>query len=757
MAKIEHETVQRILDSANIVEVVSDFVTLKRRGTGYIGLCPFHNERTPSFSVSPSRNICKCFSCGKGGSPVNFLMELEGMSFNEAMRWLGKKYGIEIKEREMTDKERTDAAERESLFAVNDFAMHFFENYMQESAEGRDVGLAYFRERGISDASIRKFHLGFSPEENAALYNAAKAKGYSEEFLLKTGLCMSGNHGVYDRFRARVIYPVHGLSGQVVAFGGRTLRTDKKMAKYVNSPESSIYSKKRELYGLYQARQAITRNDKVILVEGYMDVISMHQSGIENVVASSGTSLTDEQVILLRRFSKNVTVIYDSDSAGIKAALRGVDMLLEAGMNVKVLQLPEGDDPDSFAQHHSDEEVKEYLNTHETDFIKFKSSILLKDAADDPLQRARAIADIVKSISVIPEPITRMEYINMCARDFGLSDKVLSQQLAVFMARNEEEREKESQRRRAARSLDHPVGGAKPADGTPAVPEAEDDNQQPATIPLAQADEALRRAVAGQQSGNKSTPRSKSQSYLDPFEKELLRYVLRYGLMYLCDREADDNDGAPMSVLEFIDVRLREDSIEFSNPTYLKLWKKVCDIAAGPWAQDYANECDRLAIERQHRLTEGIDAIRADGTSIADMKKREKALNETLDTEQQQAQMYFARHYAERILCSDPDSDVRTLATDLADDKYTLSKVYTKFRKIETEEERLFDLVPRSLYELKNAILSCKIVDARQRLRSTAESGGDIAPILTEIAELNTLKGKFAHFLGERIITPGRP
>lgn len=753
MAKIEHETVQRILDSANIVEVVSDFVTLKRRGTGYIGLCPFHNERTPSFSVSPSRNICKCFSCGKGGSPVNFLMELEGMSYGEALRWLGKKYGIEIKEREETDKERADAAERESLLAVNDFAMHFFENYMQESDEGRDVGLAYFRERGISDASIRKFHLGFSPEDSTALYKAATAKGYTEENLVKIGLCMNGQHGIYDRFRARVIYPVHGLSGQVVAFGGRTLRTDKKMAKYVNSPESSVYSKKRELYGLYQARQAITRNDKVILVEGYMDVISMHQSGVENVVASSGTSLTDEQVILLRRFTKNVTVIYDSDSAGIKAALRGVDMLLGAGLNVKVLLFPDGDDPDSFAQNHSNEELKQYLDTHETDFIKFKSSILLKDASGDPLQRARAIADIVRSISVIPEPITRMEYINMCARDFDLSDKVLSQQLAVFMARNEEEREKERQRRAAAHTLDHPIGGSEtPAEGTQ---EAEGEAATQADEPPVQPDEALRRAVSGQQAAG-STHRTKRQNYLATFEKELLRYVLRYGLMYLCDRITEEGDTVPLSVLEYIDMQLRSDEIEFSSPVYLRLWTRMCEIASASWAQDFAAECDRLAVERQHCLTEGIDAIRADGKSIAEMEKREKALNEQLDADQQQAQMQYARHYAERILCSDPDTELRTLATELADDKYTLSKVYTKFQKIETEEDRLVELIPRTLSELKNAILSCNLADARERLRTATETGGDIAPILAEIARLNVLKGSFAHVLGDRIITPGR-
>ncbi len=759
MSRIDHETVQRILDSANIVEVVSDFVTLKRRGTGYIGLCPFHNERTPSFSVSPSRNMCKCFSCGKGGSPVNFLMNLENMSYSEALRWLAKKYGIEVKERELTDKERSDAAERESLLAVNDFALHFFEDTMQNSDEGRDIGLAYFRERGISDVSVRKFHLGYAPGDSTALYRAACEKGFQEKSLIDTGLCMRNEKGIYDRFRGRVIYPVLGLTGSVVAFGGRTLRSDKKMAKYVNSPESAVYSKKRELYGLYQARQAITRKDKVILVEGYMDVISMHQSGVENVVASSGTSLTDEQVILLRRFTRNVTVIYDSDSAGIHAALRGVDMLLEAGLNVKVLLLPDGEDPDSFAQHHGNEEVQLYLDSHETDFIKFKSSVLLNGTENDPLARARAIADIVRSISVIPDPLTRQIYIDTCARDFGLSDKVLAQQLAVFLAKNEEEREKQQQRQRAARSLQNkePLSSFNEPDlheghGT-------HDENIPVSPLSVIPDEALRRAVAGGGTPDQSRQQalqSKHLSYIAPFEKELLRYVVRYGLMYLCDRLTEDNEQVPMSVLEYIDVQLQNDAISFEIPLHARLWRRMCDIAGPHWTEDFARESERLKIERQRKLSDGIDQIRAEGTGIAAMQQHEQALNERLDAEMHEAQTAYARHYAEKILCSDPDSELRVLATEMADDKYVLSKVHTKFQKVETEEERLNDLVPRALSELKNAILNCKIAEIKHNLQLAAAEGQDPTPYLTELTELTALKGSFAHILGDRIITPGR-
>ncbi len=374
MKKIDRETVQKILDTANIVDVVSDFVHLKRRGANYIGLCPFHNERTPSFSVSKAKNICKCFSCGKGGSPVNFIMEHEQLSFNEALRFLSKKYNIEIKEHEMSDKEREEATERESMLAANEFALNHFEHNLNETPDGQAIGLSYFRERGINDVSIKRFRLGYSIDSRDDLLKTATNKGYKEKYLVDTGLCIKNDAGkVYDRFKGRVMYPVFSISGKVVAFGGRTLRKDKDVAKYVNSPESLIYRKSYELYGLYQAKQAIVKKDKCILVEGYMDVISMHQSGIENVVASSGTSLTEGQIRMIHRFTENVTVIYDSDPAGIKASLRGIDMLLAEGLNIKVLLLPDGDDPDSFAQSHTSSELEEYLATHETDFISFKT------------------------------------------------------------------------------------------------------------------------------------------------------------------------------------------------------------------------------------------------------------------------------------------------------------------------------------------------------------------------------------------------
>ena len=418
MKRIDSETVRKILDTADIVDVVSDFVNLKRRGNSYIGLCPFHNERTPSFSVSKARGYCKCFSCGKGGSAVGFIMEHEQLSYGEALRWLANKYNIEIEEEELTPEQLAAATERESMLALNDFALAHFENNLTDTADGKAIGMSYFRERGLTDAAIKRFRLGYALDRRDALSSDALGKGYSEKLLLDTGLCGKSDRGtLYDRFRGRVIYPVFALSGKVLAFGGRTLRKEKDVAKYVNSPESIIYHKSNQLYGLYQARRAIVAADKCILVEGYMDVISMSQRGVENVVASSGTSLTDGQISLIHRFTQNVTVIYDSDPAGIKASLRGIDMLLAEGLNIKVMLLPEGEDPDSFAQSHTLEEITDYMNSNETDFLRFKTDILLKDVnGNDPIARSRVITSIVRSISVIPDEVIRNEYVKDCSR-----------------------------------------------------------------------------------------------------------------------------------------------------------------------------------------------------------------------------------------------------------------------------------------------------------------------------------------------------
>ena len=424
---IDQLTIEKILDAANIVDVVSEFVTLRRRGVNFVGLCPFHNEKTPSFYVSPSKGICKCFSCGKGGNVIHFLMEHEQMSYWDAAKWLARKYGIPYSERELTDSEKALQNERESMFITNQFALDFFKDTLLNTEKGRAIGLAYFRKRGFRDDILEKFHLGYCPDEPDALARAALAKGYTRENLIKTGLCYEReNDGqLRDRFHGRVIFPVHSLSGKVVAFGGRIMNSDAKVAKYVNSPESIIYSKSRELYGLWQAKQAIVRKDRCFLVEGYADVISMFQSGVENVVASSGTSLTPGQIRLIHRFTNNITVLYDGDKAGIKASLRGIDMLLAEGMNIKVLLLPDGEDPDSFAQGRSATDFQKYIDTHQVDFIRFKVNLLMEDAQDDPYSRSELIKSITQSISVIQDPIVRSVYITECSQIMKIDERLL--------------------------------------------------------------------------------------------------------------------------------------------------------------------------------------------------------------------------------------------------------------------------------------------------------------------------------------------
>ncbi|MDP2337659.1 MAG: DNA primase [Bacteroidota bacterium] len=436
---IDPSTIERILDSANISDVVSEFVTLKKRGVNQLGLCPFHNEKTPSFTVSPAKGIFKCFGCGKGGNSVNFIMELEQLSYPDALRWLAKKYHIEIDEKEETQEEKLLKDERESMMIVSAFAQRYFSRYLLNENEGRTIGLSYLRERGIRDDIITKFELGFCPEGNDLFTRAAEKQGYKMEFLEKTGLTIKRDDWVRDRFGGRVIFPVHNVAGRVIAFGGRTLTNDKKVAKYLNSPESDIYHKGKTLYGIYQAKRDITRLDKCYLVEGYTDVLSFHQAGIENVVASSGTSLTIDQIRLIRRFSPNITIVYDGDEAGIKASLRGIDMVLEEGINVKVLPLPRGEDPDSFARSMSAGQLTEYIKTKETDFIKFKTQLLMETVENDPVSKARLVNEIVHSISVIPDTITRTIYIKECSRLMDVQEAVLYSEIRKIQNKQSED------------------------------------------------------------------------------------------------------------------------------------------------------------------------------------------------------------------------------------------------------------------------------------------------------------------------------
>lgn len=715
---IDRETVDKILDAVDIVDVVSDFVHLRRRGANYIGLCPFHNEKTPSFSVSRSKGICKCFSCGKGGSAVNFIMEHEQMSYYEALKYLAKKYHIEVKERELTDKEKQEQSERENMLVVNEFAMKQFEDNMYNTDEGRNIGLGYFYERGFNDNIIKKFHLGYSMDNSTALYDAIKKHGFNPKYAVETGLCMHNERGYYDRFKGRVMFPVLNIAGKVIAFGGRTLKKDDR-AKYVNSPESIIYKKSNELYGLFQAKRGIVNKDKCFLVEGYTDVLSMHQAGIENVVASSGTSLTEGQIRMIHRFTDNITVLYDGDAAGIKASLRGIDMLLAEGLNVKVLLLPDGDDPDSFAKKHSATEFQDYIAAHETDFIRFKTTILLEGLEDDPIKRAAAISDIVKSISVIPSNITRAVYTKECSDKFGIEEKVLVAEVAKAIRKA-----KETKEQRKPEPQEETTGHAETA------PEA-------TTAPVPQ---------------EKQNP---AEKLLKPFEREVARYIAKYGMCDFCDAYDITGENRKMSVIEYISTELGNDNMSFSIPAYQAIFEKATTLTA-----EYDNERlkkeEEFTVLRKQLETEGIERIRTTVDNIDSIQREEKALQERIDNQINAEKMLFQSSFLEKKLCSDENDTVRNTAIELVSDKYQLSKVHTKFSNIETEADRLNELIPTAILSWKDAILAFNIRKIQEQIKEAAKAG-DLQKMQELLAVQNNLKSlqqQFAKLLGDRVIIP---
>ena len=545
---IDKPTIARIMDSTKIEEVVSEFVTLKKRGINYIGLCPFHNDSHPSFSVSPTRGICHCFTCGKGGNAVNFLMELEQMTYPDALRWLAKKYNIEIQEREMTNEEKQRESERESMYIVNDWAAKYFQDILQNDVDGRAIGMQYFRSRGFRDDIIRKFQLGFALPQRTALFDEAVKKGYNPKYLTATGLCFkvdkdeagnrSGQDQYLDRFSGRAIFPWTSVSGKIVAFGGRVLdsRTKGVNQKYVNSPDSEIYHKERELYGLYQAKKAIAKEDCVYMVEGYTDVISMHQCGIENVVANSGTALSIHQIRLLHRFTSNIVLLYDGDAAGVHAALRGTDMLLEEEMNVKVLLLPEGDDPDSFARNHTAEDFRKYIEDHQVDFIQFKTDISLRGVTD-PVKRSQAINSIVESISKIKNQITRAAYITDCAHRLGVNEAIIVNALNNFVRNGMSEQVKAE--RRAA-------GLREPVAGTP----------QP----------GLLQGMRG------TSPLDK----LLEVEDLLVKLIIHYGDKIITVKDVDENE-VQLPVAQYISLDMGGDGFKFHKDLYNQILQEALD------------------------------------------------------------------------------------------------------------------------------------------------------------------------------------
>ena len=747
---IDRATVDRILDAANIVDVVSDFVTLKRAGANLKGLCPFHDDRTPSFMVSPSKNICKCFACGEGGTPVHFIMKHEQLSYPDALRYLAKKYHIEIKEREQTDEEKAEQSERESLFVVNEWANEWFQKQMNDTVDGRAVGLAYFRQRGFRDDLIKKFQLGFCPDKYDAQWQAAKAEGFNEDYILKTGLCIRNEQGkTYDRFRNRVIFPIHTISGKVVGFGGRVLdsRTKGVSIKYQNSPESVIYSKKRELYGLFFAKKAIVKEDLCYLVEGYTDVMAMHQQGVENVVASSGTALTHEQIRLIHRFTENITVIYDGDAAGIKASQRGIDMLLAEGMTVRLLLLPDGDDPDSFARKHTATEYQQYLAEHQVDFIRFKTDLLLNEAKGDPIKLSRLVNNIVDSLAVIPDEITRTFYIKETSQMLAIEERIITTAVAKVRAKMREEknkeREREANRQQTTPDLAHPQqrssasvtqdgltfsqpvdsfatregrgeAGAQPG-ATPERPTPNPSRQggeasaQPTDIPApdyqggdADAEPAIgigSLPLRGDLEGSFPFGRGGSSSEEEKIlrtEALLVQMLIRHGEKVMCDVEDEETGEArPLKVAEFISFSLDQDSLHLHHPLHQRILQETLE----------------------HLNEEGFHCTR-----------------------------YFENH---------PDNDVATLSISLAHDPEALSKVHSKGLTIPPEEERLTELVPRLMTDYKLAIVKKAINGLRRQLADPAIKADKehFAQLMQEFISTTQSLKELSKECGDRVIS----
>ena len=673
---IDNITQTRIHDAAQIVEVVSDFVTLKKRGVNFVGLCPFHDDRSPSFYVSPAKNICKCFTCSdKAMSPVHFVMKHEQLSYPEALKYLAKKYHIEVVEKELTAEDKLRQSDRESMFILNEYARDYFVKMLHENEEGKAIGLTYFRERGFRDDIVKKFQLGYCLDEWEAFSKATLAKGYNAEYLVKLGLCKRREHdnSLFDFYKGRVMFPIHTLSGKVVGFGGRTLKRDDKIAKYINSPENEIYSKSNELYGIFFAKNAIVKRDKSFLVEGYTDVISMHQAGIENVVASSGTALTHGQIRMLHRFSKNITVLYDGDAAGIKAALRGIDLLLEDGMNVKVVMLPEGEDPDSFAKKQNAEDFNRYIDENEVDFIRFKTEHLLQEVGNDPIKRAGMISDVVNSIALIPNAIHRSVYIQECAQLLDMRENVLIAEVNKIHLKNYDK-----------------IRGNNKSD-------------QRSELTLSPVDNPEISAEKSQKTLQKNT--------LEKFEREIIRYIVRYGNLPLYKKYEKQKVGTGKNIQEidvlvevgagvthFVRDDLARDGIEFSTPLYQQIFEEA----------------------KQH-----IDDSTFDSAN------------------------YFITHF---------DINISQLATELVNDRYELSKLHAKQLGEEhgdeksrlLEQNKLCTLVPRATTEFKNAVVLQKIKDLKTQMKTASPE--DCVALIGELQALQELKKALAKYLGERIV-----
>lgn len=721
---INQATIDRIVDAANIVDVVSDYVTLRRAGASYKGLCPFHDDKTPSFSVSPARGVCKCFSCGKGGNSVHFIMEMEQLGYLEALRFLAKKYGITVEEEQMTDEQRQSLNERESMFAVNEWAAKYFHDTMLNHTDGRAVGLAYFRSRGFRDDIIEKFRLGFCLDEFEAMSREAQAKGYNKKYLVDTGLCVKRDNGsIYDRFRGRAMFPWISVSGKVVAFGGRVLdsRTKGVSQKYVNSPDSQIYHKANELYGIFQAKKAIAKEDNVYMVEGYTDVLAMHQCGIENVVANSGTALNEAQIHLLHRFTNNITLLYDGDEAGIHAATRSTDMLLAEGMNVKILLLPDGDDPDSFSRKHNATEFKQYVADHQTDFILFKSNLLLKDSQRDPIKRAKLTEDIVKSIAVIPDEIIRSTYVHECAEILGMDENVLmrgankNRREILDNLKKEAQRERERQENLARRQQNSEGVATQPSDET-LPPPPPDDNVPPPFIPedippfdpeaFPPHEDTQQTTIPSSNQSQPTTsysnpqPQSTTTSYTNRqtqteqhfigIERMIMSLIARYGEQLI---DGEDADGNPMKITmaEYVSGDLAYDNITFRSPLYSRMLNAVVE---------HINDAD-----------------------------------------------FKAQHF----LLYNPDVEISREAVDLISDRYQLS---SGNQMSHTEEELKATYISRLLLDYKYAIIDVELKRCTSQLTlpEVKNDHDKCMEVMKQYMQYNTIQRELAKRLGDRVL-----
>ena len=721
---IDKATVSKILNTADIVEVVSDFVSLRRRGANYIGLCPFHNEKTPSFSVSKAKGICKCFSCGKGGSPVNFVMEHEQLSYYEALKYLAKKYHIDIVEKELTDKEREAQSEREGMNIVNEYACTHFEHNLANTPDGQDIGMSYLHERGFNENIIKKFRLGYSLDKSNALFKEATQKGYNKQYLFSTGLCIDDNRGGgYDRYKGRVVFPIFNVAGKVIGFSARTLKNDQ--AKYVNSPESVVYKKSLEVFGLFQAKHSIVRQNKCFLVEGNADVVSMHQAGIDNTVASLGTALTENQVQKIHRFTDNVTVIYDGDAAGIKAALKAINLLLAEGINTRLLLLPEGEDPDSFSRSHSSSDFLKYIEENETDFIRFMKRVMLDNKKNDPIERAAVIGKVVESIALIPFEIQRMVYIKECSEIFGHEEQALNRELAKAIALN---RKKEWEKKQKEENGD-------------AVSESVTQTETDNNIYIQPEEETTTRKVSDTQLNHSKK--------LFKYEKDLIRYIIKYGMLDFCCDSAVNQ----MSLLTYISNELTIDNIMFSNVDYNNIFN-ICLS----YRDEYHTEMSEFIANLQQEIIpyreEGMKKIKASFRNIDDAERQEKELEDSINAKTAKEIKEFQMHFLEKRLSSHPDDNVRRIALEMISDKHQLSKIHTKYGTIRSDDEQLFDLIPKALFNWKDAIIDCQINDLKQKLSSSVNDINLSNDIMKEINELYNVRIKLAKELGDRVVNP---